>query len=108
MARINGYYKTEIDNMLQKRIAKKHRFEMSTFFDDPKDTNSVRRIGMPYYPLVTKNLTPVFRKHDFEFAPKSSTTLKLLLSSNKDPIQFLKKSGIHTIYEISCQSDILR
>ena len=56
---------------------------------------------MLYYPLVTKNLPPVFRKHDFEFAPKSFTTLKSLIGSNKDPIPFLKKSGI---YEISCQS----
>ena len=47
LARINGYYKTEIDNILQKHIAKKHRSEMSTFFNNPKDTNSVRRFGMP-------------------------------------------------------------
>ena len=59
---------------------------MSTFFNNPKDKDSVCRIGMPYYPLVTKYLAPVFRKNDFMFAPKSSTTLKSLLGSNKDPI----------------------
>ena len=40
---INGYYKSEIDNIPRKHIMKKHRSVISTFFDDPKDTELVRR-----------------------------------------------------------------
>lgn len=100
LAQINGYYRTEIDSILRKHLAKKHRSEMSSFFE-LRESESIRRIGIPYYPIITNKLAPIFRKHDFEFAPKSLTTLKSLLGSTKDKIPFLKKSGI---YEISCQS----
>ena len=100
LAHINGYYKNEIDNIVKRHLAKKHRSEMSTFFDDPKDSKSVRRTAIPYYPLITRNLAPVFRKNDFELVPRSTITLKSLLCTNKDQIPFLKKSGI---YEITCQ-----
>ena len=63
---------------------------MSTFFDD-QESKSIRRISMLYYPLVTKKLLPIFRKHDFEFAPKCLTTLKSAFGSNKDQIHSLKK-----------------
>ena len=56
---------------------------------------------MLYYPSVTKNLAPVFRKHDIEFAPKRTNTIRSLLGSKKDHIPNLKKSGI---YEVSCQN----
>lgn len=101
LARVNGYDKREIDNILNKHIEKNRRSQMSTFFDVPNDDKPARRIGMPYYPAVTKILAPVFREHDIVFAPRSTATMKSLLGSNKDDIPMLKKSGI---YEVSCQS----
>ena len=101
LARINGYLKIEIDNILKKHLAKKHRSEITKFFEDTHDSKSIRRICMPYYPSVTKKLAPAFKKHDIEFAPKCLKTVRSLLGSNKDPIPSLKKSGV---YEISCQS----
>ena len=44
--------------------------------------------------MKRKKLAPVSRKHDIEFAPKSSNTIISLLGSNKDYIPNLKKSGI--------------
>ena len=75
---------------------------MSTFFDVLKDDKPIRRIGMPYYPAVTKIIAPVFREHDIIFASRSTGTLKSLIGSNQDDTPMLKKSGI---YEVSCQSD---
>lgn len=71
LARVIGYTKIEIDNILRKHVVERRRSEMSTFFDDPKDSEHVRRIGMPYYPPVTRILAPVFRKHYIEFSPRS-------------------------------------
>ena len=56
LASINGYKKREIDNILNKHIKKNYLSQMSTFFDIPKDEKPIRRIEMPYYPVVTKAL----------------------------------------------------
>ena len=54
LARINGYLKIEIDNILKKHLTKKHRSEITTFFEDTHDSKSIRRICMPYFPSVKK------------------------------------------------------
>lgn len=101
LARVNGYESKEISNIVKKHLEKQRRSNMSTFFNVPKDEKTSRRIGLPYYPAVTKVLAPMFRKHDLEIVPKSGNTLRSILGSNKDSIPMLKKSGI---YEVSCQS----
>lgn len=102
LARVNGYDNKEISNIVKKHLEKQRLSNMSTFFNVPKDEKTSRRIGLPYYPTVTKALAPVFRKHDLEIVPKSGNTLRSILGSNKDSIPMLKRSGI---YEVSCQSD---
>ena len=59
------------------KYLKKHRLEMTTFFEESQESQFFRRMSMPDYPPVTKRLVPAFKKHNIEFVPKSVKLLNL-------------------------------
>jgi len=77
---------------------KKRLNDISTFYNESPDIEK-KRIGIRYYPEVTKLLRPIYSRVNMELVYRNEGALKDLLGSIKDTTLALHKSGI---YQITC------
>lgn len=59
----------------------------------------MKRIGIKYFPEITKQLKPIYRTHNIELVHRNDSSLKNALGSIKDVPPDIHKSGI---YRIAC------
>lgn len=98
IARVNGYSKSLIQNLINKHKRKMHVADLTTL--EPIADKKVR-MKLTYYPPITNKLTEVLRSADIEPAFASVNKIKDRLCNNKDRIEKSHKSGI---YQIKCES----
>lgn len=99
IGKVNGYKRSTITNIINKHVSKNELRNISTFYDNtPKEP--VKRIGIRYFPNVTKKLKPIFKDHELQVVHSNNGSLRQLLGSAKDKLPKLNRSGI---YKIVCK-----
>lgn len=86
-----------IMNIIRKHQKKKELLNISTFYGSSKEEETMKRVGVRYYPDVTNKLKPIFRAHKVESARSA-------LGSIKDVPPDLHKSGIYRVQCSTCGS----
>lgn len=102
IGRINGYPEKMIKCIIDKHKRKKELCNFSTFYDSVRNDERKVRVGVPYYPRVTKLLKPIYREHDMELVHRSDFSLKNALGSIKDVPPDIHKSGIYNAQCDTC------
>jgi hypothetical protein len=99
-ARLNGYSEQTIKNLIDKRTKEEHKKSLTSL---SQMSTQLKRISMDYN-YYSKQLRPVLRKLGFDVVFTSrSNQLQNLMTSTKDPIDILEKSGIYKITCDECQ-----
>jgi hypothetical protein len=96
---VNGYGRATIMNIINKHHEKKRLTNISTFYESKQPDEPKQRVGVRFFPEVTKELKPIFRMYDLELVHRNEGSLRQALGSAKDPVPELHKSGI---YRIKC------
>lgn len=96
IGKINGYNAHTIKNIINKHVRKKDLQGMSTFYNETTK-EPTKRIGIRYFPNVTKKLRPVYHEHDLQLVHSNNGSLKQLMRSAKDKLPTLSKSGVYKI-----------
>lgn len=99
IGKVNGYKESTIMHIIKKHQRKKAQTDVSTFYGNQIQDEPKRRVGIRYYPEVTKKLRPIYASHKLEVVHRNEGTLKQLLGSVKDVPPDLHKSGV---YRIQC------
>lgn len=89
-------------DIIKKHQRKKTLQEFSTFYENAKPDEPKRRIGIRFFPDVTRKLKPIYAKHDLEVVHRNEGALKQMLGSIKDTPLDLHKSGIYSIQCLEC------
>lgn len=97
---VNGFPRESVKNIINKHKAKKCLTNISTFYSEPPD-GAPKRIGIRYFPEVTKMLRPVYSRMGMELVHRNEGSLVNLVGTTKDVILPLHKSGIYRI-QCSC------
>lgn len=98
---INGYNESTISHIIKKHQDKRSLREMSTLESIDKK-ESIVRVGIRFYPEITKKLKPVYETHEMEVVHRNEGSLAQLLGSIKDIPLELHKSGIYCIQCAHC------
>ena len=98
---VNGFRREAIVNIIDRHRKRKQLKEISTFYNDPPDEQPVR-VGVRYFPEITRLLKPVYRKFNLELVHRNDGSLLNTLVDIKDKILDLHKSGIYHIICSHC------
>jgi hypothetical protein len=98
IGRLNGYQSRQIDKIIRKHEKLKVRRDITTLNETrPKE---VKRISVPYYPIITNKLNNVLQRNNIKLVTSSNDfKTKNNFISTKDQRTSLQKSGI---YEVKC------
>lgn len=81
---VNGYDESTVLRIVKKHQRKNALNEFSTFYKSTKPEEPVKRIGIKYFPEITKQLKPIYRTHNIELVHRNDSSLKNALGSIKD------------------------
>ncbi len=95
---VNGFSRNAVLDIIDSHRRKKKRNEISTFYNAPNDAPP-KRIGIRFYPEITRLLKPIYRRWNMELVHRNDGPLKSLLGTTKDVPPDIHKSGI---YRIQC------
>lgn len=95
---VNGFTNKAVMDIINSHRRKKQLGEISTFYNDPSDAPP-KRIGIRFYPEITRLLKPIYRRWNLELVHRNEGPLMNLLGTTKDIPPDLHKSGI---YRIQC------
>jgi len=102
IGRVNGYDRTTITRIIKKHQDKKALSNFSTFYESTTSDYPVKRIGVKYFPSITKLLKPIYKRHGLEVVHRNDGSLKNALGSIKDVPPDIHKSGIYRIQCSNC------
>lgn len=99
IAKINGYGRKIIDNIIRKHTKAKLLKETTTL--EPINKKLHTKFKVTHFPFWTNKFKRIFRKVRRQIIPSSANKIKNFLCNNKDPIPKHEKSGI---YQIKCKT----
>lgn len=98
IAHINGFYKSDIDNILRKHS---HKLEINNLTTLNSTTSDTQLIPFNYIPQITNKLKSIYKKQNLQLVFNNNNKLQNLLHNPKDKIETNNKSGI---YKITCNN----
>lgn len=97
IADINGYFKSDIDILVNKHSRNIRNCQLTTFYRNKKE--DLKWIKFNFEPQITNKLNTIFKKQKIGLGFTSENKIKNILGNPKDKIPTNNKSGI---YELKC------